>query len=140
MNREDYEVGGGSSTVDATSWDASVGYEVESSPSMRMVVDLADLDASRWISMTGVSGHPASGHYVDQTDLWVEGETLPWPFTRAAVDGGRRGHADPRAGREEGSPPVVARSELASRERAAKSAARSTVPGRPANRADHRAR
>ena len=86
VNREDYEVGGGSSTVDATSWDASVGYEVESSPSMRMVVDLADLDASRWISMTGVSGHPASGHYVDQTDLWVEGETLPWAFTRAAVE------------------------------------------------------
>ncbi len=86
MNREDYEVGGGSSTVDATSWDASVGYEVESSPSMRMVVDLADLDASRWISMTGVSGHPASGHYVDQTDLWVEGETLPWAFTRDAVE------------------------------------------------------
>ena len=61
MNREDYEVGGGSSTVNAMSWDASVGYEVESSPSMRMVVDLADLDASRWISMTGVSGHPALG-------------------------------------------------------------------------------
>ena len=86
VNREDYEVGGGSSTVNAMSWDASVGYEVESSPSMRMVVDLADLDASRWISMTGVSGHPGSGHYVDQTDLWVEGETLPWPFSRDAVE------------------------------------------------------
>ena len=89
-NREDYEVGGGSSTVDATSWDAAEGYEVTSSPSMRMVVSLADLDDSRWISMTGVSGHPASDHYVDQTDLWVDGETLPWPFTRAAVDGAER--------------------------------------------------
>ena len=57
---------------------------------MRMVVSLADLDDSRWISMTGVSGHPASDHYVDQTDLWVEGETLPWPFTRAAVDDAER--------------------------------------------------
>ena len=76
--------------MDATSWDAAEGYEVTSSPSMRMVVSLADLDDSRWISMTGVSGHPASDHYVDQTDLWVEGETLPWPFTRAAVDEAER--------------------------------------------------
>ena len=84
-NREDYEVGGGGSIVDATGWDAAEGYEVTSSPSMRMVVSLADLDQSRWISMTGVSGHPGSGHYVDQTDLWVDGETLPWAFSRAAV-------------------------------------------------------
>ncbi len=86
VNREGYEVGGGNAVVDATAWDAAEGYEVDSSPSMRMVVDLGDLDASRWISMTGVSGHPASGHYVDQTDLWVEGDTLPWPFTQGAVD------------------------------------------------------
>ena len=84
-NREDYEVGGGSSTVDATSWDASDGYAVTSSPSMRMVVSLADLDESRWISMSGVSGHPASDHYVDQTELWVDGATLPWAFGREAV-------------------------------------------------------
>jgi len=84
-NREGYEVGGGSSTIDATGWDAAEGYQVTSSPSMRMVVSLADLDDSRWVSMTGVSGHPGSGHYVDQTDLWVAGQTLPWAFTRGAV-------------------------------------------------------
>jgi penicillin G amidase len=84
-NREGYEVGGGSSTVDATGWDATEGYEVTTSPSMRMVVSLDDLDDSRWISMTGVSGHPGSDHYVDQTDLWVAGETLPWAFTAEAV-------------------------------------------------------
>ncbi|MEO5851017.1 MAG: penicillin acylase family protein [Nocardioides sp.] len=86
-NREGYEVGGGGSIVDATGWDATVGYEVTTSPSMRMVVSLADLDDSRWISMTGVSGHPGSNHYVDQTDLWVDGETLPWAFSRSAVEG-----------------------------------------------------
>ena len=46
---------------------------------MRMVVSLADFDDSRWINLTGVSGHPFSPHYTDQTDLWVAGETLPWP-------------------------------------------------------------
>ncbi len=86
VNREGFEAGGGSSTVDATGWNAAEGYEITTVPSMRMVVDLADLDASRWISLTGVSGHPASPHYVDQTGLWADGETLPWPHTRNAVE------------------------------------------------------
>lgn len=86
-NREDYQVAGGGSIVNATSWDAAEGYEVTSAPSMRMVVSLADFDDSRWINLTGVSGHPASGHYVDQTQLWVDGETLPWLFSEEAVSG-----------------------------------------------------
>ncbi|WP_107764585.1 penicillin acylase family protein [Nocardioides terrigena] len=86
LNRDGYEVGGGSSIVDATAWDASLGYEVTSAPSMRMVVSLADLDRSRYINLTGVSGHPASSHYADQTELWVAGDYLPWAFSRAAVE------------------------------------------------------
>ena len=86
VNRDGWQVGGGSSTVDATSWDAADGYDVTSAPSMRMVVSLADLDDSRWINLTGVSGHPFNSHYTDQTDLWAAGETLPWAFTRDAVD------------------------------------------------------
>ena len=86
LNRDGYEVGGSGSTVDATSWDAAEGYRVTSAPSMRMVVSLADYDQSRWINLTGVSGHPLSGHYTDQTDLYVEGATLPWAFGRSAVE------------------------------------------------------
>ena len=85
VNRDGWDVGGGSAAVDATSWDASEGYRVTSAPSMRMVVSLGDLDQSRWINLTGVSGHPFDDHYTDQTDLWAKGETLPWPFTRSAV-------------------------------------------------------
>ncbi|WP_248580373.1 penicillin acylase family protein [Nocardioides sp. InS609-2] len=86
VNRDGAQIGGGASVVNATSWDATDGYAVTSSPSMRMVVSLADFDDSRWVNLTGVSGHPASDHYDDQTDLFVEGETLPWSFTREAVD------------------------------------------------------
>ena len=53
-------LGGGDATVDATSWDAAAGYGVITAPSMRMVVSLGDLDRSRWINLTGVSGHPAA--------------------------------------------------------------------------------
>ncbi len=85
FNRSGWDVGGGDATVDATSWDAAAGYGVLNVPSMRMVVSPGDWDRSRWINLTGVSGHPASSHYTDQTDLWARGETLPWAFSRRAV-------------------------------------------------------
>ncbi|WP_395695953.1 penicillin acylase family protein [Nocardioides sp.] len=86
VNRDGWEVGGGSSAVDAAGWDAAAGYDVVSAPSMRMVVSLADWDDSRWINLTGVSGHPFDDHYTDQTELYVRGETLPWPYTSGAVE------------------------------------------------------
>ncbi|HZX07326.1 penicillin acylase family protein [Kribbella sp.] len=90
FNRGPYELGGGTSIVDATSWDASVGYDVTSAPSMRMIVDLSNFDNSRWINLTGVSGHAYSSNYTDQTELWVKGETLPWAFTKGAVEATRK--------------------------------------------------
>jgi penicillin amidase len=87
MNPSPVMVGGGSSIVNATAWDASSGsFDVTSGPSMRMVVDLADLDASTWVVVTGTSGHPASEHYDDQLDAWAAGETFPWPFSAEAVE------------------------------------------------------
>ncbi len=86
FNRDGWQVGGGSAIVDASSWNAVEGYEVTAAPSMRMVVSLADWDDSRWINLTGVSGHPVSSHYSDQTELFVAGETLPWAYSRGAVE------------------------------------------------------
>lgn len=86
FNRGPYKVGGGNGIVDATSWDAREGYEVTAVPSMRMVVDLDDLDRSRWIQLTGNSGHAFDDHYVDQQALWSSGRTLPWAFGSKAVD------------------------------------------------------
>jgi penicillin G amidase len=85
FNRGPWQMPGGSSIVDANGWDASKGYGVNWAPSMRMVVDLGDLDASRWVNQTGSSGHPYDAHYVDQTDSWVKNETYPWPFSEKAV-------------------------------------------------------
>ena len=85
FNRE-WRVGGNSSAVDATAWDAAEGYEVVSAPSMRMVVSLDDFDDSRWINLTGVSGHAYHPNYTDQTELYVEGRTLRWRHSRAAVE------------------------------------------------------
>jgi len=80
---------GGSAIVNANGWDASKGYQVNWAPSMRMVVNLGDLDRSVWVNQTGSSGHPYDDHYVDQTDAWVNNATYPWPFSQRAIrDGG----------------------------------------------------
>ena len=85
FNRGPYGVGGGGGLVDATAWDATEGYEVTAVPSMRMVVDLSRLDRSRWIQLTGNSGHAFNKNYTDQTKLWLKGETMPWAFSKAAI-------------------------------------------------------
>jgi len=86
FNRGPLELGGGQDTVDATSWTATEGYGVDWSPSMRMVVDLSDLDASRYVNLTGASGHAFDAHYDDQAALWAAGETIAWPFSADAAE------------------------------------------------------
>ncbi|NJC69651.1 penicillin acylase family protein [Planosporangium thailandense] len=77
---------GGSSLVDATGWNAPDGYDVIWVPSMRMAVDLSDLNSSRWVQLLGQSGHAFSPHYSDQLELWRTGKTLPMRWDRATIE------------------------------------------------------
>ena len=87
FNSNTVESEGGGGLVNATGWDASSGnYEVTTVPSMRMVVDMADFDKSRWINLTGNSGHAYHSHYEDQLPLWAEGRQLPMRWGRDAID------------------------------------------------------
>jgi penicillin G amidase len=86
FNRGPYRLGGGASIVQATSWNAAEGYEVSAVPSMRMVLDFADFDASQWIDLTGVSGHPYHAHYGDQTQRWAAGDMLPMRFALPSIE------------------------------------------------------
>ncbi|MFE9951845.1 penicillin acylase family protein [Streptomyces sp. NPDC005531] len=85
LNRGPWNLGGGEAAVNASGWNAAGGYEVVWVPSMRMVVNVGDWDKSRWINLTGASGHAFSAHYTDQTDKWVNGELLDWSFGTNAV-------------------------------------------------------
>ncbi|MEU7425750.1 penicillin acylase family protein [Streptomyces sp. NPDC040750] len=85
LNRGPWKLSGGEATVNASGWNAAGGYNVVWVPSMRMVVNLADLDKSKWINLTGASGHAFSAHYTDQTGKWAAGELLPWSFSADAV-------------------------------------------------------
>ncbi|MER5752309.1 penicillin acylase family protein [Streptomyces sp. NPDC002088] len=86
LNRGPWKLSGGEAAVNATGWNAAGGYGVVWVPSMRMVVNLDDLDKSKWINLSGASGHAYSAHYTDQTDKWADGELLPWSFSKDAVD------------------------------------------------------
>ncbi|GAB3213392.1 penicillin acylase family protein [Marinactinospora endophytica] len=86
VNSAPVQSGGGSSTVNATGWNAAEDYAILTVPSMRMVVDLADPDASRWINLTGTSGHAFHPNHEDQLELWATGESTAMVFTADTVE------------------------------------------------------
>lgn len=68
-------VGGNSSTVNvARNWHRNSGYNTVHAAGMRMIIDFADLDASRFAMAPGQSGHPRSPHYGDLAPLWAAGQ------------------------------------------------------------------
>ena len=86
FNRGDYQVGGGPAVVNAMAYDDRTGYAVTDGPTMRMLIDLGDLDASRWVNQSGVSGHAFNRHYDDQTELWANQQLWPFVSSRGAVE------------------------------------------------------
>ena len=86
FNRGGYQVDGGPAVVNAMAFDDRKGYGVTSGPAMRMLIDLGDLDASRWVNQSGVSGHAFHRHYDDQTELWADQRLWPFVSSRGAVE------------------------------------------------------
>jgi len=85
FNRGPLAMSGGTDIINSTSWSAVDGYEVNWVPSMRMLMDLSDLDAGRWIHLTGQSGRPFHRHYTDQAERWRVGDYAPMRFTPEAT-------------------------------------------------------
>jgi penicillin amidase len=85
FNRGHFPVAGGPGAVNAYAYNDLLGYQVTTAPTMRMLLDLGALDASRWINQSGVSGHAFSPHYDDQTELWAANRMLPFVSSRAGV-------------------------------------------------------
>jgi penicillin G amidase len=65
-------------TAAAASFSSTDPFMVRSSAPWRYVADLADLGGNSWENLAGgVSGHPFSSHYRDQTAYWLEGKYTP---------------------------------------------------------------
>ena len=54
--------------------------------SYRQIVDLSNLDASRFNNTLGQSGQLIGGHYDDLLDKWLKVEHVPMRFSTAVVD------------------------------------------------------
>jgi penicillin amidase len=85
FNREPVQVGGGGAILNANAWKPTNGYQVDWVPSMRIISDPSNWDASRWINLTGNSGHAFSPHYTDQAERWSSGDTIPMRWSDEAV-------------------------------------------------------
>jgi penicillin amidase len=92
FNRGPYPVSGGSSIINATAWDATNPYGVVSLPSMRMIVDLSNLQNSLTIHTTGESGHAYNPHYDDMVNLWRNIQYLPMSWDEAQIKQAPGGH------------------------------------------------
>jgi penicillin amidase len=86
VNRGPFPADGSNTTVNANGWSWTNPAEIRGHPSMRMILDLSDFDASRGVHPTGQSGHPFHPHYDDMIPLWLDGQYHPMLFSQAAVE------------------------------------------------------
>jgi penicillin amidase len=86
FNRGGVKAAGGGGIVNATSWSASDGYQVVIAPAMRMIVDMSNLDKSRWVQLSGNSGHAFHPNYADQIEAWRTGRDTAMRWSRPAIE------------------------------------------------------
>lgn len=92
VNRGPFPADGGRDLVNASGWSWGNPAQVTGHPSMRMIVDFSDFDASQSVIPTGQSGHPYHEHYDDQIELWLNGEYHPMLFSREVVEDAAASH------------------------------------------------
>ncbi len=85
FNRGPFPTAGGASIVNATGWDVFKSFQVNWLPSMRMIVDLGNLENSLTVHTTGESGHAYNPHYIDLAPLWAKGQYYPMLWDSGAV-------------------------------------------------------
>jgi penicillin amidase len=79
--------GGDRYTVNVAPVNLETPYDQTHVPGYRHLVDLADLQASRFVQTTGQSGNVLSSHYDDLVRLHRDVQYLPMAFGRTAVEG-----------------------------------------------------
>lgn len=80
-----FEVGGSGTTLNNGEYHLADPYQMHLGPSMRQIVDFSDINGALSVIPTGQSGQPLSGHYSDQTPLWLNGEYHTLPLDEAAI-------------------------------------------------------
>jgi penicillin amidase len=78
--------------VNSTGWKLTNGYSVDWLPSMRMIVDLGNLNNSLTVHTTGESGHAYNPHYIDMADMWRNIQYYPMLWDEQAVTAAAKAH------------------------------------------------
>jgi penicillin amidase len=86
VNRGPYPIGGSSHTVCPYSYPKGRSFIANHGASERHIFHTADWDLSLTVIPTGTSGVPASPHYLDQTELYINNKFHRDPFSREAVE------------------------------------------------------
>ena len=85
-NRGPIAIGGSYHTVCPYSYTLNSSFVADWGASERHIFNTADWDASLTVIPTGTSGVPASEHYLDQTDLYVNSKFHADHFSRESVE------------------------------------------------------
>ncbi|WP_375493232.1 penicillin acylase family protein [uncultured Nostoc sp.] len=87
FNRGSFATAGNGETVNANRWRANKSFEVTDIPSLRMIVDLGNLDNSLAIHTPGQSGHAFHSHYNDMVDPWrkIEYHPMLWEHNQVTA-------------------------------------------------------
>ncbi len=85
LNRK-FEAPGGSNTVNPFTFSYETPYDSEFGASEKHIFSAENWDKSYSILPTGISGIPASKHYLDQAEKYVKGEVLPDYFSKNEVE------------------------------------------------------
>lgn len=86
VNRGPYAIGGSSHTVCPYSYPKGSSFVANHGASERHIFHTADWDQSLTVIPTGSSGIPASPHYLDQTELYINNQFHRDHFSREAVE------------------------------------------------------
>jgi penicillin G amidase len=81
-----FPASGSGQTINKGAFQLTDPYFVFACPSMRQIVDMADLKTARMVNNLGQSGQPLNPHYSDQSSLWLNGgyriTTTDWDVIR----------------------------------------------------------
>ena len=86
VNRGPYSVGGSDHTVCPFSYPKGKSFISDFGASERHIFNTANWDSSLTVIPTGISGVPASPHYLDQTQLYINNRYHSDYFSREAVE------------------------------------------------------
>jgi penicillin amidase len=85
LNRGPYRTGGSRHTVCPFQYRYTDPFKVDHGASHRHIYTPADWDGSLTVIPTGICGVPASPHYCDQTEMYLENRYHPDHFSREKV-------------------------------------------------------